>query len=128
MTSSPSKTGTRVAICSQRGVESLHLRRSLTRGHLSVVGETNTGRELVEIVSRERPDVVVVDAHLPDTPVQDLARLILAAHPAALILLTDLPGYDEQAAKMGASACLERPYNADDLIASLQQALTRRST
>ncbi|HZT44367.1 MAG TPA: response regulator [Chthonomonadaceae bacterium] len=116
--------GKRVVLCTHKGIENLHLRRSLVKGRLLVVGEAKTAQQLIEIVSNERPDIVVVDASINTMPLEDLVRRLLAEHPATLILLTDRPDFGERASQLGAAACLERPYSAQELLSSLQQTVT----
>ena len=56
-------------------------------GDLSVVGHCAYGDAAVEIVLRERPDVVVVGQGLPGMDGAEMARHIIEAWPGARILL-----------------------------------------
>lgn len=80
------------------------LRQSLERDHdLAVVGLATTGGEALELVARERPDVVVLDLHLPDLPGLAVARLLRERHPAvAILVLTGAEGPSQVTALEGA--------------------------
>lgn len=56
-------------------------------GH-KVVGQAANGLEMVEVVLRTEPDVVVFDVHLPQLNGFDACRQIQEQKPAALVLLT----------------------------------------
>ena len=108
------------------GIENLQVRRTLARADLMVVSEVRTAMQLIEVVSQERPDIVVMDTGIDTMALEDLAHGLLADYPTCLILLTDQPNFEVRASLLGASACLERPYSGFDLLASLEQAHTRR--
>ena len=57
-------------------------------GEFSVVGEAGTGRDAIEQVELKRPDIVVLDTELPDTPgLELLPRLLHKAGPRARVLV-----------------------------------------
>ena len=52
--------------------------RGLTRsGYLQVVGEAGSGREALELIRRERPDVAVVDYQMPDLDGLDVVHAVV---------------------------------------------------
>jgi DNA-binding NarL/FixJ family response regulator len=68
------------------------LRNALTSDGITVVAETATGREAVELATFYRPDAVVMDVTLPDTDGVEAARLIHERTPGVcVILLTGAP-------------------------------------
>lgn len=59
-----------------------------------VVGEVADVRELVEKVERQRPDVLVLDAHMPGHRVIETARKLRKQYPSVRILV--LSAYDRK--------------------------------
>ena len=55
-----------------------------------VVGEAASGEEAVETVAEVRPDVVVMDLHLPGINGVEATRRIVAAHPAIRVLVLSM--------------------------------------
>jgi two-component system nitrate/nitrite response regulator NarL len=62
-------------------------------GYLTVVGEAGTGREALEVLRAERPDVAVVDYQMPDLDGLDVVHAVtrdgLATRVLILSALTD---------------------------------------
>ena len=56
---------TRVAIVDDHGLFRAGVRAEL-EGHVELVGEAATVQEAVSLVSAQRPDVVLLDVHMPD--------------------------------------------------------------
>jgi two-component system, NarL family, response regulator DevR len=54
-----------------------------------VVGQTGHGAEVVELVETTRPDVVLLDARLPDLSGVEVCRRLTQSHPSvAVVILT----------------------------------------
>jgi DNA-binding NarL/FixJ family response regulator len=90
---------------------------------LEVVGEAGDGEQAVRVVSRERPDVVLMDVRMPGTDGIEATRRITEAHPeVAVIMLTtfDLDEYVYGALRAGASGFLLKDAPADDLVAAIR--------
>lgn len=62
---------------------------------LTVVGEADNGQKAVELVQQLRPDVVILDIHMPAISGIEAARRIRAAHDDVRILV--LTAYNEPA-------------------------------
>jgi DNA-binding NarL/FixJ family response regulator len=62
-----------------------------------VCGEATTGREAVELVSRLRPDVVIMDLSLPELNGLEATRLIMKHSPATEILVLTMHQSEELA-------------------------------
>ena len=88
----------------------------------TVCGEATTGREAVDSVQQLRPDVVVIDVHMPDMDGLQATREILAANPRTevLILTVDETREIVQAAReVGARGIVMKSDAALDLVAAV---------
>jgi DNA-binding NarL/FixJ family response regulator len=93
---------------------------------IEVVGEAADGREAVELVTRERPDVVLMDIRMPEMDGLQATREILAgaseaSGPKVLILTTfDLDEYVYEALRSGASGFLLKDTRPEELLAAVR--------
>lgn len=103
-----------------REMESLFLRR-----YGRVVTAAN-GAEALEAVRRERPDVVVLDFHLPDMDSEALCRRILARCPGegsrAVVVISNGDSTDhERAIRAGAADVLSKPLSRLSLVETVNR-------
>jgi len=90
---------------------------------LEVVGETADGRETIEAVQTQRPDVVLMDIRMPNLDgIETTRRLAAAAHPPRVLILTtfDLDQYVYDALRAGASGFLLKDASADELLQAVR--------
>lgn len=91
---------------------------------ISVVGSAADGSEVVELVRRVRPDVVLMDIRMPRMNGLEATRAIHAMpgieHPRVLILTTfDADEYVFSALRAGASGFLLKDATAEDLVSAV---------
>jgi DNA-binding NarL/FixJ family response regulator len=96
-----------------------------TAPDLSVVGEAGTGVEAVELIRRERPDVVLMDIQMPELDGIEATRRVLAGPdpvPVRVLILTtfDLDRYIYAALRAGASGFLLKDTPPADLLAAIR--------
>ncbi|WP_425826348.1 response regulator [Streptomyces fractus] len=77
-----------------------------------VVGEAASGEEGVELALRERPDLVLMDVHLPGINGIEAARRITARDEAAVVVLVST--YADEDLPSGASSCGAAGYVRKD--------------
>ncbi len=93
---------------------------------IEVVGEADDGRAAVDIVTRRRPDVALMDIRMPELDGLAAARKILADPnlPTAVVMLTtfDVSEYIYEALRIGASGFLLKDTPADRLLDAVRVA------
>lgn len=95
-----------------------------------LVGEARTGAEALLRCEQYRPDALLLDLRLPDLPAATICGRIKERHPeTAIVILTAHP--EELAVrgclKAGASACLFKDVNEQNLLAALMQVVHGRA-
>jgi DNA-binding NarL/FixJ family response regulator len=92
-------------------------------GDIEVVGEAGDGREAVDLVAAESPDVILMDIRMPEMDGLEATRRIVAsgADTRILVLTTfDLDEYVFGALRAGASGFLLKDTQPDDLLAAVR--------
>jgi DNA-binding NarL/FixJ family response regulator len=90
---------------------------------LEVVGEAGDGIAALDLVRRERPDVVLLDVRMPHRDGIEATRDIVAAElPTKVIILTtfDLDEYVFSSLRAGASGFLLKDTPPEDLVAAVR--------
>jgi DNA-binding NarL/FixJ family response regulator len=90
---------------------------------IEVVAEASNGLEAVDKASRFHPSVVLMDIRMPELDGLEATRRILAADPAARILILttfDLDDYIYEALKAGASGFVLKDDPPEQLIAAVR--------
>jgi DNA-binding NarL/FixJ family response regulator len=95
-----------------------------------LVGEARTGAEAILRCEQYRPDALLLDLRLPDLPAATICTRIKERHPeTAIVILTAHP--EELAVrgclKAGATACLFKDVNEQNLLAALMQVVHGRA-
>lgn len=100
--------------------------RALVTEVLELEGyETETaanGEEALQAVGRERPAVMLLDMRMPVLDGWAVART-LKAHGqwVPTVVMTAAENARRWCAEVGADACLGKPFDIDDLVATVQQ-------
>jgi DNA-binding NarL/FixJ family response regulator len=90
---------------------------------IEVVAEAGDGREAVEKAARFEPNVILMDIRMPDMDGLQATREIIAANPAARILILttfDLDEYIYEALSAGASGFVLKDDPPEQLIAAIR--------
>ena len=126
----PPLIGKRIVIVEDEGVTQMQLRRALTKAGLQVVGAANNGKSAVEVVLRERPDVVLMDVQMPVMDGLEAAQLILAEYRVCVVMLSAFATEEHQdkAKELGACGYLHKPVITETLFSQLEQAWRRFHT
>jgi len=115
--------GKRIVICEDEGVTQLQLRRALTRAGLNVIGVAINGRQGLELALRERPDIILMDIHMPIMDGLEAARRILETFSVCVIMLTAFSDeeYIGKAQAIGTSGYILKPVTSDTLLPQLRK-------
>jgi DNA-binding NarL/FixJ family response regulator len=102
------------------------VRRALERSDdIEIAGEAHSGPELMRLVERRRPQVVLTDLRMPGTNGADCIEQIRTTWPDVRVVVLsaceDRPSIDA-ALNAGASAFVVKSINATDIAAVVRQA------
>lgn len=86
---------------------------------LEVVGVARTGREAVELTERLRPDIVLMDVHMPEMGGEEATRVILRSVPTPVVMISASLAAHEielsfRALEAGALSLLNKPVGPTD--------------
>jgi DNA-binding NarL/FixJ family response regulator len=90
---------------------------------IEVVGEAANGREAVDLVELERPDIVLMDIRMPEMDGLEATREIVADRPETRVLILttfDVDEYVYGALRAGASGFLLKDTRPEDLLAAVR--------
>lgn len=113
-------------------IEDDRLIRRLLRSGLGprgfVVIEADSGEAGLNLLRRERPDLIVLDLALPDARGLDLLGRIREISNVPIVVLSNTAGVRTKVAalEMGASDYVTKPFNIDELAARLRVAVRHR--
>ena len=92
--------------------------------------EVRTAPTLAEAFSKfeqAEPDLVVADFLLPDGLGSELVRRIREHDGVATLVMSAHPRAPEQAAAVGADACLQKPFDLDEFFQTIDSLLQHES-
>jgi DNA-binding NarL/FixJ family response regulator len=95
-------------------------------GHFLVAGEARTGREAVEMARTLRPDVILMDIAMPVLNGLEATRQILAANPAARVVVLSAHSddvYVERMNEAGVVGFLEKQTSAEILTKAIREVV-----
>ena len=86
-----------------------------------------TGRAALEIVDRDKPDLVVLDLGLPDLDGVEVCRAIREQSAVSIVVLSAREAEDDKvrALDAGADDYVTKPFGAEELLARIRAALRR---
>jgi two-component system KDP operon response regulator KdpE len=103
------------------------LRTSLAANDYRTV-EAENGKTALELVGREKPDLVILDLGLPDINGLEVIRGIRATSAVPIVILSSRD--DErgkvEALDLGADDYVTKPFGIDELVARIRTALRHR--
>lgn len=92
---------------------------------IQVVGEASTGAEAVAAALRLKPDVVIMDVHMPGMNGVEAARQIMSGSSRTRVIMLSMYHQEEtvfEAIKAGATGYLLKDADAEELVRAIRSA------
>lgn len=96
-------------------------------GDIEVVGEASTGHEVIELVEKDPPDVVLLDLRMPEMDGLEVARRIQEEHPEVGVMMLSAYDYRQfvvEAVRAGARGYILKSMDAEQLIQAVHLVAT----
>ena len=90
---------------------------------LTVIGQSRNGREVINLCKRIKPDVVVMDIHMPEVNGVEATRQILIDQPGIKVIILSMYASKEhiyQAFQAGARGYLLKETSVEELIDAIK--------
>ena len=90
------------------------------------VETASNGAEALHYIARSRPDAIILDLMMPVMDAAGFIRLLRLNPSSAglpIIILSAAYAPDDEAHRLGASACLTKPFKLEELVAAVEHAL-----
>jgi CheY-like chemotaxis protein len=105
------------------------LKTMLARTNVGILTATN-GEEALEIVRKQKPELVLLDIHMPVMDGMEVLKEIKADHELEKIPVIMVSAYTsaediEQSMSLGASGFIKKPVIMDNLISSVKSELDK---
>ncbi len=104
--------------------------RDLAEAGFTVVGTAGDGAQALRVAAATRPQVVLLDLHLPDLPGSEVTRRLLAAHQGVKVLVLSASGERGDvldAVTAGASGYLLKSAQLTELIEAVTATAAGRA-
>jgi len=86
---------------------------------IEVVGEASTGQEVLDLVAKDPPDVILLDLRMPEMDGLEVARRIQEEHPEVGVMMLSAYDYRQfvvEAVRAGARGYILKSMDAEQLI------------
>jgi type IV pilus assembly protein PilB len=119
----------RVLVTDDDAITRMLVKVLLERERFEVLEATN-GREAVEIATRERPDLLLIDLNMPEMDgFEAIARLrkdfTLTTLPIVVLTAEDGPGIEARVLGLGADDYILKPFEPDTLLSRVNAVFRR---
>ena len=97
-----------------------------TADDIEVVGTTQSGADVMDLVNKHLPDVVLLDGRMPGLDGLSCLQLVKEAHPDIRVIMlsaSEDPKQIQRAFALGASAYIGKRINPQDLASSIRQVV-----
>lgn len=129
----PARTGKRdrlrVLVTDDEPITRMLVKLLLEREHYEVL-EASNGKEAVEIAQRERPDLLMIDLHMPQIDGYEAIRRLrhdftLATLPILVLTSEEGPGVEQRVLELGADDYMIKPFDPAVLLSRVNGVFRR---
>lgn len=92
---------------------------------VEVVGEAANGKNAIDLIESQKPDLALLDLNMPEAGGLDVARLVKAGATPSIAFVTAYDAFAVQAFELNAIDYLLKPVERDRLATTLDRARTR---
>tara|TARA_B100000959_G_C14888809_1_gene585758 strand:+ start:667 stop:1251 length:585 start_codon:yes stop_codon:yes gene_type:complete len=116
---------TRLLIADDQSFSRDALKGALIEKGFDVAGEAATGKEVIELNKKLKPDLIFMDVKMPELNGIEASHEINSNNPVPIILLTvkDDRNTIEKAKSAGVMAYLVKPFNKKELVPNIEIAI-----
>jgi CheY-like chemotaxis protein len=119
----------RVLVTDDEPITRMLVKLLLEREHFEVLEATN-GRDAVDIATRERPDLLLIDLNMPQMDgyeaIGNLRKdLAMATLPIIVLTAEDGPGVEHRVLELGADDYIIKPFDPDILLSRVNAVFRR---
>jgi two-component system LytT family response regulator len=94
---------------------------------VEIVGEAGNGKDAIDLIEAERPDLALLDLHMPEAGGLDVARLLKAGATPSIAFVTAHDDFAIQAFELNAIDYLLKPVERGRLASTIDRARARAS-
>lgn len=114
----------RVLIVDDEPIARRRIRRLLREEDVEVLGEVGSGREAIEVIRRDRPDLVLLDVQMPDVDGFGVVEALGTDRMPPTIFVTAYNEYAVRAFEVHAIDYLLKPFDPERFRSAFQRART----
>jgi type IV pilus assembly protein PilB len=119
----------RVLVTDDEPITRMLVKLLLEREHFDVLEATN-GRDAVDLATRERPDLLLIDLNMPEMDGYQAINLLrknlaLATLPIIVLTAEDGPGVEKRVLELGADDYIIKPFDPEILLSRVNAVFRR---
>ena len=95
---------------------------------VEVVGEAANGKEAIDLIEAECPDLALLDLHMPEAGGLDVARLVKAGATPSIAFVTAHDDFAIEAFELNAIDYLLKPVDRERLLRTVERARIRAAS
>ncbi len=115
----------RILVAEDETLIRMDLVEMLREAGYEVVGEATNGQEAIELAESLRPDIAILDVKMPVLDGISAAEQIINIAPVLMLTAFSQRDLVERARDAGAMAYVVKPFTINDLIPSIEIAISR---
>jgi len=120
-------TPARILVAEDETLIRMDLVEMLREAGYDVVGEATNGQEAIELAESLRPDIAILDVKMPVLDGISAAEKIIDIAPVLMLTAFSQRDLVERARDAGAMAYVVKPFTINDLVPSIEIAISRHT-